>query len=186
MFDGLLWSSCKPSDPAWTGSPALTPVSTSRTSDLAPSDKAVPQMAVFNGRLYLARNTTSGPQLWVCTPLLNLPCSPAGWSLVAPNGSGNPQLTQFDDSSLQTISLLVATSQHLYLGYDASAGIKLYRSNSSAPATRADFSGWDLRGFGNGVTQIVDGKALAFAGRDFLYLAGRAGTGPVQVYRASR
>ncbi|MEN8162266.1 MAG: hypothetical protein ABFS41_19500, partial [Myxococcota bacterium] len=30
--------------------------------------KAVPQMAVFRGRLYAARNTTDGPQLWGCDP----------------------------------------------------------------------------------------------------------------------
>lgn len=186
MYDGLLWLSCKPSDAAWTGSPALTPVTTTKTWDLAPSDKAVPQMAVFNGRLYLARNTTSGPQLWGCTPLLGFPCSPASWSLIAPNGSGNAQLTQFDDSSLMTISLLVATSQHLYVGYDGAGGIKLYRSTAFTPTVRGDFGSWITQGFGNGVTQILDGRALTFAGVDFLYLAARAGTGPVQVYRAAR
>ncbi|MGZ6126507.1 MAG: hypothetical protein ACXWLR_16175, partial [Myxococcales bacterium] len=186
MYDGLFWLSCRPSDPAWTGSPALAPVTTGRTYDLAPADKAVPQMAVFNGRLYLARNTTSGPQLWVCTPLLGFPCSAGSWSLVAPNGSGNPQLTQFDDASVQTVSLLVATSQHLYVGFDNAAGIKLFRSAVSAPATGADFRSWVTQGFGNGVTQILDGKALAFAGRDYLYIAARTPTGPVQVYRASR
>jgi hypothetical protein len=185
-YDGLFWLSCVPSDAAWAGSPALTPVTTSKTSDLVPADKAVPQMAAFNGRLYLARNTTSGPQLWVCSPLLTFPCTPISWSLVARNGTGNTQLSQFDDSSLQTLSLLVATSQHLYVGYDAPGGIKLYRSTVSAPAARADFRSWVTQGLGNGVTQILDGRALSFGGRDYLYLAARAGTGPVQIYRAAR
>jgi hypothetical protein len=185
-YDGLFWNSCVPSDPAWAGSPALTPVTTARTYDLTPADKAVPQMAVFNGLLYLARNTTAGPQLWVCNPLLIFPCTPGSWSLIARNGTGNTQLSQFDDSSLQTVSLLVATSQHLYVGYDAPGGIKLYRSTVSAPTARGDFRSWVTQGFGNGVTQILDGKALTFPGGDYLYLAARAGTGPVQVYRATR
>ncbi|MGZ6123812.1 MAG: hypothetical protein ACXWLR_02575, partial [Myxococcales bacterium] len=180
-YDGLLWTSCSPSAPAW----ALTPVTTPKTSDLFPADKAVPQMAVFNGRLYLARNTTAGPQLWACNPLPLLPCAPGDWSLLAPNGAGNTQLSQFDDGSLKIVSLLVATSQHLYVGYDAPGGIRLFRSTTAVPVARSDFQSPVTPGLGNGVTQILDGKALTFAGGEYLYLAARTASGPVQVYRAA-
>ncbi len=182
-YDGSTWASCTPSASEWN----LTPVSTPKITDFVPADKAVPQMAEFGGKLYLARNIEAGPQLWACTPILALPCGVSDWSLVAANGTGNPQLSQFDDATLNTLSLLVATSQHLYVGYDAPGGVVLYRSNTASPTTRADFGAWAVPGLGSAVKQILDARALTFAGNDSLYLTARDNAlsrpGPVQVYR---
>src|SRR5207248_8333903 len=140
-YDGSSWTSCKPS--AWT----LSPVTTSKKSDFVPADKAVPAMVAFGGRLYAARNITSGPQLWVCAPPAGQPCTSADWTQVAPNSTGSPPLSQFDDSTLGTVSLLVATSQHLYVGYDSAGGIALFRSTVPSPAARTDFPRWATTGF---------------------------------------
>jgi len=179
-YDGTTWTACTPSATQW----GLTPVTTAKSSDFVPADKAVPQMALFGGKLYLARNTTSGPQLWICntTPTT---CAPADWALAAANGTGNTSLSQFGDATLNTVSLLVATSQHLYVGYDASSGVVLYRSTTVSPSLAADFARWAPAGLGAGMTQIVDGQALSFGGNDYLYVAARAPSGAVRVYRVA-
>jgi hypothetical protein len=178
-YDGSSWTSCKPS--AWS----LTPVTTSKKSDFVPADKAIPAMVPFNGALYAALNTTSGPQLWRCSPAAGQPCTSSNWTQVAPNEAGNLLLSQFDDSSLSTVSLLVATSQHLYVGYDSAAGIALFRSTTAAPAAQADFQRWATVGLGSGLTQIVDGQALVFGPKEFLYLAAHPASGPMRVYRVA-
>jgi len=155
-------------------------ITTAKSSDFFPADKAVPQMAVFGGKLYMARNTTSGPQLWMCNTAA---CAPADWALAAANGTGNTNLSQFADTTLNTVSLLVATSQHLYVGYDASSGVVLYRSTNASPSLAADFARWAPAGLGAGMTQIVDGQALTFAGNDYLYVAANAPSGAVQIFR---
>jgi hypothetical protein len=142
-----------------------------------PADKAVPQMTVFSGRLYLARNTTSGPQVWVCAALA---CGPLDWTLFAPNATGN--LTLFDDPSLATISLLTASTQHLFVGLDAPAGVALYRSRNDPPTGFAPFG---TPGLGAGVTQILDGRAVTLS-REQVYVTARTPTGPVQVFRFAR
>ena len=177
-YDGTTWSACTPSATQW----ALTPVTTAKSSDFFPADKAVPQMAVFGGKLYMARNTTSGPQLWMCNTAA---CAPADWALAAANGTGNTNLSQFGDTTLNTVSLLVATSQHLYVGYDASSGAVLYRSTTASPSLAADFARWAPAGLGAGMTQIVDGQGLSLAGNDYLYVAAHAPSGAVQVYRVA-
>ena len=180
-WDGAAWVICTPTTrPAWVGKTSIT---TSKTSDFVPADKAVPQMAVFNGWLWLARNTTSGPQLWSCDPGGVL-CGFLEWSLV-PNQVLDATLTQMDDASLSTMTLLVASSQHLYVGYDSPSGARLFRSTTSAPATTADFVSVAPAGLGWGLTQILDGQALTAGGSEYVYLVARAGTGAAQVYRVA-
>ncbi|HZX94419.1 MAG TPA: hypothetical protein VFE90_07870 [Myxococcales bacterium] len=139
------WTSCTP--PGWS---AQTSITTTKTSDFLPADRAVPGLVQFNGRLYLARNTAAGPQLWSFDGSV--------WQAVSSPGTG-------------PISLLIATSAHLYVGYDGAAGVLLFRSNSGTPATAADFDAWDGVGLGVGATRILDGKAIAFGGTESLYLA---------------
>ena len=177
-YDGVAWTACTPSASQW----GLPPVTTSKVTDFVPADKAVPQMAAFGGNLYMARNTTSGPQLWICSTLPT-PCGPADWALAAANGTGNANLSQFDDPTLNTVSLLVATSQHLYVGYDAPSGLVLYRSTNASPSLSSHFARWAPAGLGAGMTQIVDGQALTFAGNDYLYVAANAPSGAVQIFR---
>jgi hypothetical protein len=180
LYDGVTWAVCTPSKTAWS---IKTPITTSKTSDFVPADKAVPQMAAFNGWLYMARNTTSGPQIWACNPN-GVVCNTFDWSIV-PNQSLDPTLTQMDNSALSTISLLVATSQHLYVGYDSASGAQLYRSNTGTPVNTDDFTSVAAAGLNAGLTQILDGQALSTSSKEFLYLVARAGSGPAQVYRAA-
>ena len=181
----------------------VTSLASSKASDLEPADRAVPSMVTFGGHLFAARNTTTGPQLWSCDPTRTgdtAQCDPGDWSLVAPNTSGDTRLTQFNDATNAAVTLLAATPQHLFVGFNnSSRGIVVYRTSNAAAATTADFTGRQAcaasggsgchglggDGLGRGLTRIFDGKALNFAGADFLYLAAGTGTSPVRIYRAA-
>ena len=192
------WTTSTPSHAAYAAKSSLT---TKKTHDLEPADKAVPRMAVLGGNLYAARNTTTGPQLWVCSPGADLACDPGDWKLLAANGIGDTQLSQFDDPQNTRITLLAATSARLYVGYNNPAGLVLYRSKGSAPATRTDFEGaggcdassapsacdgLGGRGLGAGATRIFDGRVLTFSGRDYVYLTAGNGTSGFRVFRLAR
>ncbi len=181
-YSGSSWANCTPSSTAWT---AKASVSTSKMTDFVPSDKAVPQMISSGGRLYLGRNTTTGPQLWECNPSSGV-CGPSDWALIAANQSGDAQLSQMNDASLSAVSLLVATSQHVVVGYDSPAGIRLFRSADPTPGVIADFAPVSGAGLGAGLTRILEGGAYTLGGKEFLYLAARSDTGPVTVYRSAR
>jgi len=190
------WAVTTPSAAAYG---AKTSVTTSKLADLLPADRALPQWAVLNGKLYAARNTTAGPQIWACTPGADLACDPGDWALIAPNTSGDSQLSQFNDPNNASVSLLVATPSHLYVGYDdATDGVRLYRSSTTVPLALSDFKGQGGcsasagsascpglggNGLGAGVTRIFDGRALSYGGADFLYLTAGTGTGGVTVFR---
>ena len=213
---GVLGASCgdwfDATPTAWNAKSSLT---TSKTSDLEPADRAVPGMAVFNGRLYAARNTVDGPQLWSCSPS-GTQCNPSDWALAAPNSVGDTQLTQFNDPDNAAITLLAATSQHLYVGFNnAARGVVVYRAAlPPAPANPSAFGigqfegrlggpavsassctgpsgacpgfGDDGLGLGLGATRIFDGKVYNLSGAENLYLATGDGTSPVRIYRATR
>jgi hypothetical protein len=201
------WTDATPTDVAYTAKPAIA---TSKTSDLEPADRAVPAMAVFNGSLYAARNTATGPQLWSCSLPSGTQCSPSNWSLAVPNTAGDLQLTQFNDPNNSAITLLAATSQHLYVGFNnATRGVVIYRATTPVAASAvssADFhgrldgpamgascalasgacEGFGHDGLGIGAKRIFDGKVFNLAGADYLYLAAGDGTSPVRIYRAAR
>jgi hypothetical protein len=191
------WSPCTPADAAYA---ALASATTGKRTDLEPGDRAVPQMAAWNGRLYAARNTTAGPQLWACDPAAGGDpgqCDPGDWSLVAPDGATG--LTRLGDPDNARVTLLVATPGHLWMGFDnAVEGIQLYRAASAAPAAAGDFEGdagcvagqAGCRGLGGGGlgsptgnTRIFDARAFTFQGTTHLYLTTGNGTGPVAVFR---
>jgi len=194
---GLLppWTTSTPSSAAYAAKSSLT---TRKTLDLEPADKAFPQMAAFSSRLYAARNTTSGPQLWACAPGANNRCDPQDWTLIAANGVGDTGLSQFDDPQNVRVTLLAATASHLYVGYNNAAGLVLYRSRVSAPLSRADFegaAGCDAslapsscdglggRGLGAGATRIFDGRVLTYGGKDYPYLTAGNGSSGFRVFR---
>jgi hypothetical protein len=190
------WAVATPTAAAYT---AKTSVTTSKLADLLPSDRALPQMAVLNGKLYAARNTTVGPQLWACAPGADLACDPGDWTLIAANTSGDTQLSQFNSANNTAITLLAATPNALYVGYDdATDGVRLYRSSNASPSTMSDFvgqggcnasagsascPGLGGNGFGAGATRIFDGRALNYSGVDYLYLTAGTGSGGVRVFR---
>jgi len=187
------WTSCTPAtDP-------LTLNATAKTAALEPADRAYPAAVTFGGRLYLARNTAVGPQLFRCDPTLTgdaSVCDPADFVLVARNSQGNTALTQLDDPSNSAITLLVATATHLYVGFNSATGIQVFRSTSSTPLDRADFEGLGgcsaalhpsncaaLGGSGLGDpsnTRIYSATAAAAAG---LYLTTGNGSVGGRVYR---
>ncbi|MBS1151711.1 MAG: Flagellar hook-length control protein FliK, partial [Myxococcaceae bacterium] len=74
------WSPTTPSAASFT---ARTSVTTPKVSELLPADKAFPAIVAYQGRLYAARNTTAGPQLWACTPGADTFCAPGEWALIA-------------------------------------------------------------------------------------------------------
>lgn len=197
------WASCTPSLTAWS---SFTSKTTTKAADLEPADRAVPGMAVFQGRLYLARNvmvgSTPGPQLFVCEPARTgstTDCDPGDWSLVAPNSTGNPQLTQFNDTGNTAISLLAATPRSLFVGFNhATKGAVVLRATGTAPTARADFVGKDGcsadqlpagceglggNGLGAGAMRVFDSVVAGATGSETLYLTAGDGSGPVGLYR---
>jgi hypothetical protein len=195
------WAPCTPSEPAYLQRASRT---TLKTADLEPADRAVPRMAVFQGRLYLARNTAVGPQLFACDPSRTAPaadCDPGDWSLVVPNSAGDTLLTQFDDPANSSVSSLAATASHLYVGFDNSTrGAVLLRTSAATPRTQADFQGRDGcsaasratgceglggDGLGVGASRFFDALAQEEDGTGAVYLTAGDGAGPVRVFRVA-
>ena len=191
------WTEVTPSALAYTAKVAL---GTTKTSDLEPADRAVPAFATFGGRLYAARNTTTGPQIWSCDPGRTgsaTQCDSGDWALVAPNTSGDAQATQFNDPNNASVTLLAATSQHLYVGFNNSVrGVVVYRTANGAAASAADFTGrfgcsasssgcagLGGDGLASGLTRLYDARALTLGGTEYLYLAAGTGASPVRIYR---
>jgi hypothetical protein len=179
------WSPTTPSSPDYT---ARASIATDKTAGLTPADRAVPAFAVHRGRLYAARNTIDGPQLWSCDPTLTEPaaaCDAGDWQLIAANQSGDTGLSQLGNSDSSAISLLVSTGAHLYVGYDNPGGLRLFRSAAEAPTLPGDFEAVGRAGLGTrSATRILDGQALGAAG-DELYLVIGDGTSPVRVVRVT-
>jgi hypothetical protein len=172
-----------------------------RQYDLEPRDRAWPQVAVWNGRLFAIRNTTTGPQLWCCDPVRRgdpLACDPSDWYLVAPDVAYR---TRLGKATATSATLLVATPTHLLVGFDdPSAGIHVFRTSVATPIFESDFTGRDgclagtagcegLGGDGLGapgqLVRIFDAKAIAVDGRTDVYLTAGDGAGPVEVVRLS-
>ncbi|MGC4120329.1 MAG: CARDB domain-containing protein [Myxococcales bacterium] len=193
------WTSCTSTHPDWTRKASIT---TSKTSGIEPADKAVPQAAVWQDRLYSVRNTTTGPQLWRCTPSLKadgLACDPKrDWSQVAKNTTGDLRLSQFNDPRNAAATLLVATPSHLYVGFDNGDGLALYRTSNASPSAASDFQGLggcsapDVAGcapFGGhglgdvGAKRIYGAVTLSYGGRGYLYVLAGDGSGPLRVFR---
>jgi hypothetical protein len=119
-----------------------TAVTTSNYADLEPADRAVPQLAAFAGRLFAIRNVylggsngVAGGELWMCRPAtldlgLSIQCGPLDWTLVVPASAARGNAT-----------VLVATSTHLYLGFNGTSGVQLFRTSNPAPSGLADFQG---------------------------------------------
>jgi hypothetical protein len=192
------WANATPSATAWSGKTAVT-VDGSVLGSLQPSQRAVPAMVLFGAHLFAARNTTSGPQLWSCDPAKGADaqqCEPGDWTLVAPNLAGDTLLTQFDSSANAAITLLVATTSHLYVGFDSPNGVQIFRTALPSASAQSDFtgqSGCDASqagcagigggGLGAGLTRMFDGHAFTYAGNEWVYLSAGTGSAGPRVYR---
>ena len=176
---------------------------------LTPADRAVPAMAAFGtcgtgACLFVARNVKSGstpavvPQLWVCDPTTSAPvdaCDFGDWSLAAPNTSGDAVLTQLNVATRGALSVLLATSKYLYVGFDDAGGAQLYRT-SKVPAAPSDFTGTGgcaagtaacpgLGGAGLGdatMTRFLDAKAVTVNGQTTVYLLAAGTTGAQKLF----
>lgn len=172
---------------------------TTKQGDLESIDRAVPQMAAFGGRLFLARNTTSGPQLWSCNPGASgalTQCDAGDWSFIAANSSGDLRLSQFNDNTFTSVTMLVATPAFLYVGFDSANGLRIFRTANPAASIRGDFEGEDgcsaaqhpgpCTGFGGAGLgapstnkRIFDAKALTFGTASSVWLTVGDGTSPL-------
>jgi hypothetical protein len=189
------WTDCTPSSQEYSAKISRT---TSKSGNLLPADKAFPAVAIWNGRLYAARNTTAGPQLWMCDPGADGQCAPGEWKRIAANLNHDSDLSQFDDLGNTNISLLAATASHLYVGFDNAAGVQLYRAQTAPPLNQGDFAGAagcnaaqhatgcagiGGSGLGAGATQFFDGKALGFPSGEQLFVAAGDGASAARLFR---
>ncbi|BDG05524.1 hypothetical protein [Anaeromyxobacter oryzae] len=192
------FADCAPASSA--GYDAGASVAPVRAADLLPRDRAWPQVASWNGRLYAIRNTRSGPQLWACDPAGGadpVACEGGDWALVAADAAGLARLGQ---PAADAATLLVATPAALYVGLDdAVSGVHVYRTTAAVPALITDFAGEDgcvagsagcagIGGDGFGapaaLTRIFDAKAVTGTdGRSGVVLTAGNGVAPVQVIR---
>jgi hypothetical protein len=198
------WTPATPGAADYSG---LTSITTDKTADIEPADKAVPAMVSFGGRLFLARNTESGPQLWACSPEVVAgpdpatasDCDPGDWQLVAPNTSGNQRLTQFNNPNNTHIAMLEAGQNHLYVAFDnAVDGLVLFRTANPLASSAVNFEGQDgctadlhptgcagMRGNGLGDisnSRVFSSALLSHEGNGYLYLVVGNGVDPVKLY----
>jgi hypothetical protein len=201
------WTTSTPSAEAYR---AKVSVTTQKLTDIEPADRAWSRMAVFQGHVYLGRNTTGGPQLWRCDPAtVSGPapataedCDPGDWVLIAGNGTGDPLLSQFNNPNNTRLTLLAASGEHLYVGYDnAVEGVVVYRSAVPVPTSRADFTGeggclaseascpgLGGNGFGEPAAnqKINDTVSLGVDGHSYLYVSVSGPSSPkapARIYR---
>lgn len=197
------WKEITPSDAAYG---SLSSITTSKTADIEPADKAVPGMVSFQDKFFFARNTVSGPQLWSCEPSgtgSETDCDSDDWRLVAPNARNNTSLTQFNNTHNVRISLLQADEQNLYVGFDNETdGVVLFRTKNPNVKIASDFQGdrdcaadqgpLDCPGLsGNGFgsadnTRIFSSTMASYQGTVALYLVVGNASIPARVYAQIR
>ncbi len=179
------WADITPvADTGWYNSPADDRFSIELNSynKLIPADRAFPAMAVFNGNLYIARNTTGisgGPQLWKYDG--------AAWSLIADNGSG---ISNMSIAGNTEISLLVANGDRLYMGFDnTGTGVQVFRTKSGVtdPSAESDFEMVSSAGLGDGFNnkRIFHGLSISDGGTDYLWVLCGKAAGKLRLYRTS-
>ncbi|HPJ38932.1 MAG TPA: hypothetical protein PLT75_10845 [Spirochaetota bacterium] len=148
-------------------------------NNITPSQKAFPAQGVFNSVLYIARNTTDGPQIWAYNG--------SAFSLVADNGSG---ISNMGQSSNTRITMLTVNGDRLYIGFDnATEGIQIYRTvpGVTAPAAQSDFEQVSSSGLGYGAAneKIFHAISVPDGGLDYVWvLCGKSG-GTMYVFRTS-
>jgi len=148
------------------------------TNKLTPSEKAFPAMTVFNGSLYITRNTSGSgaPQLWKYNGSV--------WTLVAGNGSG---ITNMSNLNNQHITLLSVNGDRLYIGFNNSEGVQIWRTKNAVgdPALESDFESVTSDGMGDSANnrEIFHSLSVSDAGVDYLWLLCGIKGGALRVYR---
>lgn len=193
------WVDCSPSGSFGAG------LTTTKSADLLPRDKAFPQVAMLGGLLYAARNSSGkGPQLLRCDPNADIggiakQCDPDEWTLIGSDFLDQPGGTP------GVMVMLLTLNQQLYVGIEhPTVGLQIYRSTHANPTSRADFEGAngcsaalqakDCAGLGgNGLQQVAgasakivrlyDAKVLELDNRRGIYLSVGDANDRVHVYR---
>jgi len=137
------WTGITPSAAEYS---AKTSITTSKVSEIEPNDRAWPQFAVHKGLVYLARNTTDGPQLWRCDPAVQ----------------GAPAPATAADCDADDWTLIVFRSDATMISASSD-----FEGGAGCTAPCAGIAG---NGFGTPATNVAffDAKSLNFAGTDFL------------------
>ncbi|WP_002747739.1 Ig-like domain-containing protein [Leptospira mayottensis] len=203
----------------WHNGTSYFSLELTKTYDLIPADRAFAQFAEFNGNLYVTRtlcNTaeaalgfkasvaniagcTNGTfnnrklQLWKCDPtnggadaLNSTTCEADEWSVVGDNGTG---LTNFGNTNNHSMTMLVTNGSHLYMGFDNTAGVQIWRTKAGVTNPGANTSDWEQIG-GSGLgdaannTQIFSGtSANTTNGTKYIYVSAGKGGIPMRIFR---
>ena len=215
------WTEIGPrSDTNWHGSSSnVFSLELTRFYDFIPADKAFPQFAEFEGKLYVTRNTcqvangsASGvatavssipgcldgtdtnrrAQLWKCDPTNGgadvtnpTTCEASEWSIVADNGSG---FTDFGISTNRAITMAVKNGPYLYIGFDNTTGVRIYRTKVGVtnPSATSDFEAVGSAGLDGDTTNIqqIFSAISVLSGSDYyLYVSAGKNSTPVKAYR---
>lgn len=168
-----------------------------KTADILPEDRSVVSFAEYRGRVFAARNTTNGPQLWRCNTAGG-PCDSGNWTLIA-RDSGPDALSRFDNPNNVSIGMFESTVDHLYVGFNNNVdGVVVYRTAATNPSSAEDFDGDDdctagtgcpgLGGNGLGEpaanTKFLDSEAISFdSGVTSVYALTGTGANPLRLFR---
>jgi hypothetical protein len=167
-------------DPLWYNANNRFSIELTTQYKLIPAYRAFPAMAEFNGNLYIARNTTQGPQLWKHD-------GAATWTLIADDDADGITELGAGYSDNASITMLIANDTWLYVGFDNGSGIQIFRTNAADPLVEADFQTVTNDGFGQGsdVTTIYHALSIEDNGTDYLWVLCGKNSDVLRVYRTS-
>lgn len=170
----------------------VLPGSPTGLQKLSPGQKGAPLMVEYNGRLYLARNlstgetnsttqtTNNGAELWKC----EVSCGTnSNWKKIATASNFG------SDSNNKAISLLQVNGSSLYIGFDNQFGTRIYKSTATEinPSDdgngHVDFTLQSVQGLGGGYTRIFSSTSVYDGINSYIYVVVGTGSNAVKVFR---
>lgn len=170
----------------------VLPSSPTGLQKLSPGQKGAPLMTEYKGKLYLARNlstgeadsttqtTNNGAELWKC----EISCgSSSNWKKIATASNFS------SDSNNKAISLLQVNGGSLYIGFDNDSGARIYKStateiNASDDGNgHTDFTLQSVQGLGGGYTKIFSSTSIFDGTNHYIYVVLGTGSNSVKVFR---
>ena len=137
-------------------------------------------------------DTNRRAQLWKCDPTNGgadvtnpTTCEASEWSIVADNGSG---FTDFGISTNRAITIAVKNGPYLYIGFDNTTGVRIYRTKVGVtnPSATSDFEAVGSAGLDGDTTNIqqIFSAISVLSGSDYyLYVSAGKNSTPVKAYR---
>lgn len=172
----------------------VLPATPAGLEKLGPGQRGIPILREYGGNLYMARNVASGAVTNTTTNKVNLrgelwrcanPCSAASdWTRLI---SG----TESDLNGATAISMFeINGASALYVGFNNTAGISVYRLvSSNPPATNGSTlssAGWVQQGV-NGLnvsyTRILSSTTISANGKHYIYLVAGTGSDAIKLFR---